>query len=102
MASFFLQLSLLLSHPSLAKPALQVSEMQLSLLPIGSLFRDPGPYKNLFANLGSYWVFISLKKTLLLPFCHFEREKDQKYLKIMYTFKRKRSKITFSGVVLVY
>ena len=53
----------------------------LPLLPIGSLFRDPGPYRDLFANLGPYWVFISLKRSLFLPFCHFEREKDKKYLK---------------------
>ena len=36
------------------------------LLPIGSLFRYPGPYRDLFANFGPYWVFISLKRSLIL------------------------------------
>ena len=26
----------------------------LALLPIGSLFKDPGPYRDLFANMGPY------------------------------------------------
>ena len=50
---------------------------QIPLLPIGSLFRDPGPNTDLFANIGPYWVFISFKKSLFLPFCNFECKKDQ-------------------------
>ena len=34
-----------------------------ALLPIGSLFKDPGPFRDLFAKLGPYWVFISLKRS---------------------------------------
>ena len=29
----------------------------IALLPIGSLFRDPDPYRDLLANLGPYLVF---------------------------------------------
>ena len=38
------------------------------LLTIGSLFRDLGPYRDLFANLGPYWVFISLKRFFFFHF----------------------------------
>ena len=47
-----------------------------TLLPIGSLFRDMVPYRDLYANFGPYWVFISSKRSLFLLFWH--AKKDQK------------------------
>ena len=58
-----------------------------TLLPIGSLFRDTGPYRDLFANFGPYWVFISSKRSLFLLFWHFKRKKKTKKHDILNKFK---------------
>ena len=70
------------------------------LLPIGSLFRDPGPYRDLFANLGPYWVFISSKRSLFLKFLYFKRVKRPKVKKSCKHLKG--SKFILSEALLVY
>ena len=59
---------------------------RLALLPIGSLIRDPGPYRDLFDDLGPYKVFISMKRSLFLWLCDFFMWKRPKIHKLMFTF----------------
>ena len=75
-----LQISLManISEPHQVARMSRSEVRESALLPIGSLFRDPGPYRDLFANLGPYWVFISSKRSLFIKFLYFKRVKRPK------------------------